>query len=430
MDIQETLAYIHGCYQFGSKLGLDNIRELLRRLDNPQDSLKFVHVAGTNGKGSTCSFISSVLTKSGLKTGLYTSPYIEIFNERMQIDHKNISDEALCKYTQRVKEKVTLMVEEGFNHPTEFEIVTAIAMLFFKEEACEVVILEVGLGGRLDATNVIECPIVSVITPLGLDHVEYLGHTIDKIAFEKAGIIKTGGVTICHPQEAEAMAVIERIAAERNNLLRVPDVYKVSQQTHHQDYQSFVYCGFEFKLKMLAPYQVQNAVMAIEVLKYLHYVGVAHLSLELIQKGLEETIWAARLETVSLEPRVVIDGAHNAHGLIGLKEAIEHLYQGQKITALIGVLGDKAIEEELKAILPFFEKVITTVPNSPRAMSARDLQKKIKALGYDKEIEAYETIQSALKAISQKQWQEDEMLLSFGSLYMIGEVRQYFRSRS
>jgi len=228
MNYKEALDYIHGTYKFGSKLGLENIKYLLDLLGNPHRKLKIIHVAGTNGKGSTCSYIHSILKEAGYTVGLYTSPYLEEFTERIRINGEDIPKDKLANITAIVKEKIDIMVKEGKNHPTEFEVVTALAFYYYAEENVDFVVLEVGLGGRLDATNVVENPLVSVITPIGLDHTEYLGDTLDKIAYEKGGIIKERGFVVCYPQEEEVMEVFKNLCKERNSKLFTPSFDKLT----------------------------------------------------------------------------------------------------------------------------------------------------------------------------------------------------------
>ena len=224
MTYEDALTFIHGTYRFGSKLGLENIKTLMEKLGNPQDQLKFIHIAGTNGKGSTAAMLSQMLMAAGYKTGLYTSPYLERFNERIQVNRKNIEDRAVAETAEKVRNEIQAMVADGHNHPTEFEVVTAMAFVYFKQMACDVVVLEVGMGGRLDATNVIKSPLLSVITPLDMDHTDYLGDTIEAIAYEKAGIIKDRSPVVVHPQVHSVERILEDICSERGSALTFADL--------------------------------------------------------------------------------------------------------------------------------------------------------------------------------------------------------------
>ncbi|GAU77169.1 folylpolyglutamate synthase/dihydrofolate synthase family protein [Fusibacter sp. 3D3] len=422
MTIDEALSYIHGTHKFGIKLGLENIRYLLGKLDNPQKRLKFVHVAGTNGKGSTCSFIANVLTEAGYKTGLYTSPYIEIFNERMRIDGIYISDDELAELVGEVKVGIESMVRDGRNHPSEFEVVTAIAMLYYQKHQCDIVVLEVGLGGSLDATNVIETPLISVITPLALDHTEYLGTTLAQIAAVKGGIIKENGVTICHPQSVEAMAVIRKICKEKCNELIMAPVDQAQMVEDIIGGLTFRYEGIQYTLKMIAPYQMQNAVVAIEVLKVLKTIHGFNWKAETLVKGINTTRWMGRLEVLRESPLTIIDGAHNPHGIKGLRDAIRTLFQGEKITAIVGILEDKDIEGMLSEICPYIQRVIVTKPNNPRAMSAECLADKLKAYDHIEILYVDDQIENAVN-YAEAHKASLGIMIYFGSLYMIGEVR-------
>lgn len=429
MTYDEAIAFIHSTYKFGSKLGLDNIKALLERLGSPHKKLKFIHVAGTNGKGSTSAFIHSILIEAGYKTGLYTSPFIETFNERMRVTHDLITSEELALYTGKVKAQIDVMVAQGYNHPTEFEVVTAIAMLYFESHACDLVVLEVGLGGRLDATNAIETPLVSVITPLDFDHMEYLGNTIEEIATEKSGIIKPHGITVTCPQMEGAMSVIEEKCLDMQNTL-----YKVdfkSLEITHQSFGklTFNYLDQSYDLTLFASYQAENATLAIEAIKAL----IKHHSLtvtpEHIQVGLKKAQWIGRLEIVSQKPFIIIDGAHNLHGIKGLAKSIEALGKNYRIIGLVGILKDKDVDGMLEIITPYLDAVITTKPDNPRAMSAEELAKHFHGINILNRCETISDAVSALYAHSSNSVHEMEqtLYLAFGSLYMIGEVRSLTR---
>ncbi len=422
MTIDEALSYIHGTHKFGIKLGLENIRYLLGKLENPQKQLKFVHVAGTNGKGSTCSFIANVLTKAGYKTGLYTSPYIEVFNERMRIDGVYITDEELTELVSEVKIAIESMVKEGYNHPSEFEVVTAIAMLYYKKHQCDIVVLEVGLGGSLDATNVIDKPLISVITPLALDHTEYLGTTLAQIAEVKGGIIKNDGITVCHPQSLEAMDVIRRICKEKNNELLIASVDQAKMVEDIIEGLTFMYEKNKFTLKMIAPYQMQNAIVAIEVLKILKTVYDFNWEEKTLVKGINETRWMGRLEVLRESPLTIIDGAHNFHGIKGLRTAIQTLFDGRQITAILGILEDKDIKGMLDEICPYIHKVIVTRPNNPRALSAEHLAERLKPYKHLEILYVNDHIKNAVD-YAETHKESLGIMIYFGSLYMIGDVR-------
>ncbi|MDI3309817.1 MAG: Mur ligase family protein [Thermoanaerobacterium sp.] len=271
MNYSDAIEYIHNTNKFGIKLGLENIRCLLERMGNPQKNLKFIHVAGTNGKGSTCAFINSILIDAGFKVGLYTSPYLEEFEERMRINNKNIPKNKLADYVEYIKDVVDKMLDDGYHHPTEFELITAIAFKYFYDENVDFVVLEVGLGGRFDATNVIDNSLVSVISTIDYDHMDKLGDTLAKIAYEKAGIIKENGTVVSFYQKDEALQVIERVASLKDASLSVLNISDIEIVESNSDYQIFNYKNYKnLKIRIIGKHQIYNAslaLMAVEKLK-------------------------------------------------------------------------------------------------------------------------------------------------------------------
>ncbi|WP_432408597.1 bifunctional folylpolyglutamate synthase/dihydrofolate synthase [Wukongibacter sp. M2B1] len=429
MNYNEALDYIHSTYKFGSKLGLENIRDLLELMGNPQESLKFIHVAGTNGKGSTSTFISEILIEEGYSVGLFTSPYLEEFTERIRINGDNIPKDDLAEATKIVKENVDTMLANGKQHPTEFEIVTAIALLHYKLKKVDYVVLEVGLGGRLDSTNVIENTLVSVITPIALDHTQYLGETLDKIAYEKAGIIKNESLVVVHPQDDKAMNMIEKVSADKKSKLFIAPT-KTIEIKRYDEYGIIFdvevigkkYCDLEIGL--LGKHQVNNAtvaLMAIKILSECHGINISETS---IRNGFKKAKWPGRLEVLRRKPTLLIDGAHNIHGAKALKRAIEETFKYDKLIAVIGVLGDKDVDGILKEIIPLCNEVIITKPNNPRAISLDLLKEKIEAL--DKNVEMFEEIGKAVDR-SLEISGENDLVLYCGSLYMIGDIRTKLR---
>ncbi len=425
MNYNEALSYIHGTYKFGSKLGLENIKYLLELLGNPHMDLKVIHVAGTNGKGSTSTFINSMLIEEGYKVGLFTSPYLEEFTERIRINGNNMPKDDLAEVTELVKLKVEVMLANGRQHPTEFEIVTAIAMLYYKMKKVDYVVLEVGLGGRLDSTNVIENTLVSVITPIALDHTEYLGDTLDKIAYEKGGIIKKNSCVVAHPQEKEAMKVIENISAEKESTLTIAPVETIKIKKYDEFGITFDVNieGVEFndyEIELLGKHQVNNATVAlttIMALKKYHKIDVSEKS---IRNGLKKAKWPGRLEVLKRNPTLLIDGAHNIHGARALKRSIQEIFNYDRLIAVIGVLGDKDVDGILSEIIPLCDTVIITKPNNPRAISLDKLKEKIEAL--DRDVLMHEDISEAVDK-SLEIAEQGDLVLYCGSLYMIGDVR-------
>ncbi|WP_026477081.1 bifunctional folylpolyglutamate synthase/dihydrofolate synthase [Alkaliphilus transvaalensis] len=429
MNYQEALDFIHGTYKFGAKLGLENIKYLLKLLGNPHENINIIHIAGTNGKGSTSSMTHSILKAAGYKVGLYTSPYLETFTERIQINGENIPEERLAEITSLVKEKIQQMVEEGRNHPTEFEVVTAIGFYYFAQEEVDFLVLEVGLGGRLDATNVVENPLVSVITPVGYDHMQFLGDTLEKIAAEKGGIIKENSHVIVYPQADEATQVLKDICHEKNSEMLMVDFNKleihsstIEEQTYTVDIFGKTYNHLE--IHMAGIHQIYNSTSALAVVETLKHEYNVEISDEAVFKGLKEARWPGRLEIIKRDPLTIIDGAHNIHGAEALKKSIQSLLQDYSITLVIGMLADKDVEGYLDLIIPHVHRVVITEPDNPRAMEAEVLAEKLKK--YNKALYIGKTIPEATK-IALEITDQQEAILCAGSLYMIGEARKYVR---
>lgn len=429
MEYQEALDYIHGTLKFGSKLGLHNIACLLKLMGEPHKKLKYVHVAGTNGKGSTVAFISSILAESGYKTGIFTSPYLERFTERIKINDTEISESDLARITGFVKSKVEAMVAEGENHPTEFEIVTAIAFQYYYEKECDIVVLEVGLGGRLDSTNVIDSPLVSVITTISYDHMGILGNSISQIAAEKAGIIKYCSDVVIYPQLAEAEAVIMKKAQEMNADIKIADFSSINIKEYSADGQVFNY-KFEdgevlnsLKISLLGDHQVKNAVLAINAVRVLKDKGIK-ITEASIRSGLEKARWSGRLEVLSKKPIIIIDGAHNAEGAQSLSDSLRKYFPKMDKIFIFGVLGDKEYDKIIKAVIPTAKAVITVSPKSDRALKAGELANLVK--GYCNNVFISDTIEDAVRT-SLQIVSDSDLICCFGSLYYIGEIRSMFK---
>ncbi|KAB3529873.1 bifunctional folylpolyglutamate synthase/dihydrofolate synthase [Alkaliphilus serpentinus] len=430
MNYQQALEHIHGTYKFGSKLGIENIKYLLSMLGDPHKKLKVIHIAGTNGKGSTASFLHQILMEEGYRVGLYTSPYLESFTERIKINGENIAEEKLARITEIVKEKIEEMVQEGRNHPTEFEVVTAIAFYYYAEEAIDLLVLEVGLGGRLDATNVVENPLLSIITPIGFDHMEYLGDTLEKIAFEKAGIIKENCPTVVYPQEPGVIEVFKEVCKERKSSLEVANFEDIILHRASIEEQSFTttILGEEYKdlkIKLIGQHQIYNSITALTAIEVLKRRADIKVSKTAIYKGLENTRWPGRLEIVGQSPLIIIDGAHNIHGAVALKNSIELYLKDYSVTLVLGMLQDKDVEGFTSLVVPLVDRVIATKPDNPRAMDANNLAEKLTAFG--KELFAENDIAKAVD-LAIGNTPAGGVVLVAGSLYMIGEARRYIRS--
>lgn len=422
MEYREALSYINDKNKFGSRLGLDSIGKLLDLLGNPQNKLKYIHVAGTNGKGSTSSYLAHCIREAGYKVGLFTSPYLERFNERIQINGQDIPDEDLGRITSLIKEAADKMVDLGWEHPTTFEIITAIAFLYFSEERPDYVILEVGLGGRYDATNIIDSSLASVITTIDYDHINELGDSLDKIAYEKAGIIKEKGLVISYPQKELALSVLDEVASKKGAELFIsPDISieDISEQGSVFNYSFQTSRLNRLKINMLGEYQAHNAALAVTTLLVLRDKGLIHISNEKIRRGLEKAQWAGRLELLRRDPLFIIDGAHNLQGINNLAKALT-LFNYRKLILGVGILKDKDVDSMLKALIPLADKVIVTEVDMPRKLNAELLAEKIEK--YKKDIYIEKDIKKAINKSFQLADKED-LILFGGSLYLIGQVR-------
>lgn len=424
MKYQEALEYINDKNKYGSRLGLDSIGKLLSLLNNPQEGLKYIHIGGTNGKGSTSSYLAHSLEAGGYKVGLFTSPYIERFNERIQINGQDIPDETLGRITSLIKEKADIMVEEGFEHPTTFEIVTAIGFMYFKEEKVDYVVLEVGLGGRYDSTNIISSPLVSVITTIDYDHVDVLGDTLDKIAYQKAGIIKEKSIVVSYPQEEEALGVIKEVTEEKNAEFYLTPmeniiVKEISDSGARFDYHYGNIHMDNIKISMLGEYQVYNAILALTTLLVLKEKGLVDISEEQIREGLQKTKWPGRLEVMRRNPIFLIDGAHNVQGIAQLKKAI-NLFEYKNLILGVGILKDKDSSHMVELLAPMADKIVVTEVNMPRKLDAEELAKEIAK--YNENVFIEKDIKKAVERTLELA-EEDDMIVFGGSLYLIGEVR-------
>lgn len=423
---------IHEFQRFGSILGLERMNSLLKLLGNPQDELKIIHVAGTNGKGSTCRYIYSVLQASGYRTGLYTSPFLEFFNERIELDGKYISDDDLAEYTERVLKCAEKMVARGEQSPTEFEVITAIAFLYFKEKGCDFAVMEVGLGGRGDSTNVCKSPLISVITSISYDHTDRLGNTLAEIAAEKAGIIKEGCPVVTSAEADEALKVIEAKAAECGSMYfetrHIP--YTVRAKSLEGISFDTVIQGVPFEnieLSMLGEHQIKNAICALSALNILEEQGDVALHRDAIYRGLKAARQTGRFEVMSAKdekPIVVIDGAHNPDGASALRKAVNEYLTGKKILMVTGMLADKDTESILKEFTAITDSFISTEPENPRKMDAESLKAEIEAMGAD--CESFPDCREAVRAAAERGKDFDAVLYA-GSLYMIGAIRGLLR---
>ncbi len=417
---------INSFLKFGIRPGLERIEKLLNLIGNPQKNLKCIHIAGTNGKGSISSFISSILRESGYKVGLYISPFVTNFRERIQVNGEMISEKSLEETLDYVNVFVEQMKNDG-EIITEFELITTIALMYFSNQNCDIVVLETGLGGRFDATNVIESPLASVITHIALDHTKILGDTLSKIAYEKAGIIKENSVTVVYPdQEREALEVIEDVAEKRKNNLVIPNLEAVEDVSVALSGSNFTYKGDLFSISLLGRHQIKNAITAIETIYSLKYAGI-DINIDCIKKGLKKVKFPARMEVVSLDPLVILDGSHNPDSILALKETIGEIIPFQNNVAIVGMLKDKDIESSLSILSSCFKKVITVDISNSRAIGSKELANIAKS--YFPNVYYSNSIDEALNMAMDFVNKEESNLIVFGSLYLAGEIREKIISK-
>ena len=416
MTYSEALNYIHSISWTFCKPGLERISRLCSALNDPQKDLKFIHVAGTNGKGSFCSMLSSVLMESGLRVGLYTSPYIRFFNERMCVDGVPISDGELAEICEYVKPIADSMTDK----PTEFELITAICFEFFKRRGCDVVVLEAGMGGRLDSTNVIRDPLLSVITGIALDHTAFLGDTVDKIAAEKAGIIKDGAPVLYGGTDDVAADVIESKAKEKGSAFYRVNYGVLDNVRLSLDGTEFNYGRYtDLKIGLLGAYQPRNASVVINAVELLRARGLT-ISDNALRYGLEKAKWQGRFEIISRDPLMIFDGAHNPQGIASAVESIKNYFGDRKVYLLTGVLRDKdysAIAADLSLVA---SRAFTLTPDSPRALSSHEYAQTLREKGID--AESFDTLGEALSSARNAARADGVPLVCLGSLYVYSSL--------
>jgi len=418
----DALSYIHSVTWRGSRLGLSRTFELMARLGDPQKELKFIHVAGTNGKGSTAAMLAAILSAGGYRTGLYTSPYIRSFHERMQVNGVPITDEELERITDRVRTAASGMDDP----PTEFELVTAIGFCFFQEKDCDIVVLEVGMGGRLDSTNVIGPPEAAVITAIGLDHTAELGDTVEKIAAEKAGIVKDGCDVVLYEQGENICQVVADACARHGARLHRVHASDLSPLSADLSGQRFRYRGADYSLALLGAHQLRNAATVLTCVEALRQKGW-DIPDEAVRRGLSEVRWPARFQVVSRHPLTIVDGGHNPHGVQTVAENLSLYCPGRKVVFLTGVLADKEYTAMMKLVAPLAKCFVTVTPENPRALDAASLAAVIRTLGV--EAVAASSLPEGL-AMSRARCGADDVLCIFGSLYMVGAMLPYLENKT
>ena len=416
MKATEAIEYIHSITWMGSKPGLERTFGLLEKMGNPHHKLKFIHIAGTNGKGSTTAMTASILRKAGYRVGMFTSPCIYEFNERIQVNGENIPDEDLTQITEMVKPLAASMED----HPSEFELVSCIGFEYFLRQKCDIVVLEVGMGGALDSTNVIPVPEVAVLTNIGLDHTDFLGSTLEEIAETKAGIFKEGGDAVLYPSAAGVEATVERICRERNMRLKKADFSLLNRKSHGLEGQVFDYGQRkDLELPLLGDHQLHNAAVVLTIVDTLKEKGW-NITEENISDGLRDTFWPGRFQIMGRDPLFIIDGGHNPQCIEALVKNIRDYLADQKVIALSGVLADKDYGQMYLPVLPLVEEFVCITPPSPRKLEAAELAKHLQAKGA--KATPCETIAQGVRLAVEKAGR-DGVVLCFGSLYTIADIR-------
>lgn len=422
MNERQAMEYIEQAGRYGISPGLESIRELCRRLGDPQRQLKFVHVAGTNGKGSVSAYLASVLTAAGFRTGRYLSPTLFCYRERIQVNGRYITKKALCQGMEQIKNVCGEMTGAGLSHPTPFEIETALAFLYFKAKACDIVVLETGMGGALDATNLVENTVVSVLTSISMDHMKFLGNTLGDIARQKAGILKPGRPAVSIWQQKAALEEIMVKAKEQGSLLRILDPEEITRVRYGLEKQSFDYGGFRrLEITLAGKYQVENAALAVETLKTLGEEGFS-VSEEALRKGLRETAWPGRFSVIAKKPYFIVDGAHNEDGAKRLAESVSFYFTNRRIIYIMGVLRDKDHQGIIALTHSLADQIITvTPPDNPRALSAYELAQE--AARVHENVTAADSLEEAVEMSRMLAGKED-VIIAFGSLSFLGRLME------
>lgn len=421
---QAALEYLVHLTKFGINLGLGRIQALLQSVGNPEKKLRVIHIGGTNGKGSTSIMVANILQEAGFRVGIFTSPHLNDYRERMTINGEMIPKQELTRLVDTLRPHLEEMVHDGVEHPTEFEVSTTLAFLYFAQQKVDFAVIEVGLGGAIDSTNVVK-PLISVITNVGMDHMDYLGKTLEEIASVKAGILKPNSVAITATERAEVLEVIQ----ERAKGLKIP-LWVVGEDVRWDCLwsgelaQEFDLIGLhhnypKIHLRLVGAHQVKNAATAVTVCDILQSEYGIEITREAIYSGLEKTRWPGRLEVLSLKPKVLIDGAHNVDGANSLADALQH-FKRQRLILCLGMLGDKEREKVVEILLPLADEVIITKPNSPRAGNWQYLAELVAEKGLPVTI-----IESPSEAVAEgyNRLRTEDMLCVTGSLYMISEAR-------
>lgn len=422
MNYREAMQYIEELRPLGSVMGLETMRQLCARLGDPQEKLKFVHIAGTNGKGSTLAYVSTVMQTAGYRVGRYLSPTVREYRERFQIDGRTITQSGLCKYLEPVKQAAEAMALEGFAHPTLFEVETAVAFLWFQDKACDLVVLETGLGGALDATNVVNNTLVAVFSSISMDHMEILGETLEEIAGVKAGIIKNKCYVISVKQMPEVMKVLRQEALLKKGKFLTADVTRAKQVRYGVTKQSFSYDRYKnLEISLVGRFQIENAVLAVETVMALTRCGFP-VTEEKLRQGMFAARWPGRFDVIAKRPLVIADGAHNEDAAKKLAESIRFYFTNRKIIYIIGMLRDKEYDKVIRATFSLASHIITvTPPIKERALTALELAET--AREYHSAVTAADSVQEAVEIAYLLVGKDKEaVIVAFGSLSYLGEL--------
>lgn len=429
MNYREATEYIEELQQYGSVLGLDSMRELCSRLGNPQDELQFVHIAGTNGKGSVLAYVSTILKEAGYRVGRYLSPTITDYRERFQIDGRFITQSGLCKYLEQVKEAAEAMVAEGKPHPTPFEVETAVAFLYFLDKKCDIVVLETGLGGALDATNVVKTTVATVFASISMDHMAILGDTLEKIALVKAGIMKDRCYVVTARQDPAVAKILKQAALLRKCKLYTADAERAKQVYYGVTKQRFTYAGYKnLEISMLGKFQIENAVVAVETIQVLAKAGFP-VKEEALRRGLLLTSWPGRFSVIGKKPLFIADGAHNEDASRRLAESLQFYFAEKKMIFILGMLKDKEYEKVINNTCNMAEHIITvTPPIRERAMPAYELAQAVRECNGNVTVadSVPEAVEIAYLLASRE---KDAVIVAFGSLSYLGELMKVVEHR-
>ena len=424
MDYQQSRAYIDEAQKYGSVLGLDTMRELMRRLGDPQDKLKYVHVAGTNGKGSVIAYLYSMLSEGGVRVGRYVSPALFSYRERMEANGERITREEFALCMTQIAEAAEAMTADGFSHPTPFELETAAAFLFFRMRKCSLVLLEVGMGGDMDATNIVNSTVLAVLVSISMDHTAFLGSTLTEIAGKKAGIIKKGCLAVTAPQKDEVLAVFEEKCREKGVSLTVSD--NSSARIVREDYtgQTFVYKGEEYQIPLAGVCQIENAVLALNAMDLLENQGFAVAQAQR-KEGLAKTIWRGRFTVLHKEPLIIEDGAHNPGAAEMLEASVQRYFADKRLIFIMGMFADKDYRTVIKRMAPYADQIFTIqTPDNPRALPAAELAEAVRE--FNEHVLAVSSVGEAVQKAAEAAGPQD-VILAFGSLSFLGLLEEEAR---